>query len=1005
MAAAFESLIEKGEDISTPDRLLASKQVQYKVIVCSLALMTLILDINTPADIDIGLFYCLAIAGCGFTNSFGWLWSTLGLCVALVFAGAFLGAPPHQLALWSTVLTNRTVTCISLVLEAILVHQWISSRKITVGVSNRLATIIANHPGCVEILDNQGCLVDMNRAGLEMLEVGSLAEARGRPLTNYLRAEYRDAFVQLQKEVMRGQNGSLEFEIQGDRGQRRWLETHAAPMRGAGGQIEGLLGITLDITQRRQAEEALRKSEIEFETLANTIPQLCWMADGDGWIFWYNRRWYEYTGLVPEDTKGWGWQTVHDPRMLPQVLNRWKDSISTGEPFDMVFPLRGSDGVFRSFLTRVMPVRDSDGKVVRWFGTNTDITDARKVEEALNRYADLLRNSFDAILLWSLDGAIETWNRGAERLYGFSAEEALGRRSHDLLQTTFPRPWEEVRAILLEAGVWEGDLKHRTRTGGEVIVSARFQLSVDSEGAAKVLEINRDITERKRAENALRQSESRYSMLAEALPAIIFLASAGGSVEYVNRRWQEYTGIRDKSTSDPAVIVHKDDFERARDAKALSLETGSPYEAEIRLRRHDGVYRWFRIRATAVRDEGGRILNWLGIATDIEDEKQAEERLRESQKMEAIGRLAGGVAHDFNNLLLAIGGYSAMAMDQLQDRPPILEYLQQVTGAAERAAELTRQMLAFSRRQVIQPKLVNLNTAVEKIGKLLARVIGEDIQLASRLAPDLGLIQADPTQLDQIIMNLAVNARDAMPDGGRLTLETANAAVREDEADRHHIQAGAYIVLTVSDTGVGMDEQTKRRIFEPFFTTKDRGKGTGLGLAIVYGVVSQAGGAIQVDSEQGSGTSFRIYLPRHLAAGESDTSAEAALPPEPGGETILLVEDEGPVRKLVEAILHKKGFSVLEAATPGEAIRLAAGHQQPIDVLITDVLMPEMRGPDLAQRIRALRPAIVVIFMSGYSESTFLAPAVLGDATYLQKPFTAEELVRKLREALSGKGR
>ena len=629
-----------------------------------------------------------------------------------------------------------------------------------------------------------------------------------------------------------------------------------------------------------RAEAALRESEAQFRTLANAIPQLCWMANGDGWIFWYNERWYEYTGTTPEQMQGWGWQSVHDPEKLPNVLERWKDSIATGKPFDMVFPLRGKNGVFRPFLTRVMPVRNSDGKVVRWFGTNTDISEQQKTEEAL------------------------------------------------------------------------------------------------------------------------RQSESRYSMLAEALPAIVFMASPLGQLEYVNRKWEEYTGIAFQPNESVAPrLVHPEDYDRSQQTRASSLQTGRSYDDELRLRRHDGVYRWFHSRVTPLLDEQGRILKWIGVSTDIEEQKQTEDRLRSSQKLEALGRLAGGVAHDFNNLLTVISGFNAMAMEELNDHPELLAHLQEVKGAAERAADLTRQLLAFSRRQVSQPKLLNLNNLVENIRNLLVRVIGEDIELISRLSAETVTIKADPIQVDQVIMNLAVNARDAMPGGGRLTLETANALVADEEARTLNIAGGHYVVLTVSDTGTGMDESTRSRLFEPFFTTKEQGKGTGLGLSIVYGVVSQSGGAIQVESEPGAGTTFRVYFPRSWETEEVDL-ATAATPSTPTGETILLIEDEETVRKLVTTMLRQRGFFVLEAATPGAAIRLAADYEGPIDVLLSDVLMPEMRGPQVSQRIREWRPNIAVIFMSGYSDRTFIDPSALQDAVYLQKPFTSEELRSKIRAAL-----
>ncbi|MEO8131099.1 MAG: PAS domain-containing protein, partial [Bryobacteraceae bacterium] len=757
---------------------------------------------------------------------------------------------------------------------------------------------------------------------------------------------------------------------------------------------------------RRRMEEALRESEAQFRTLANTIPQLCWMANADGGIFWYNERWYSYTGLTPEQMEGWGWQQVHDPTELPLVLAQWKAAIAAGEPVEMVFPLRRNDGEYRTFLTRVMPLRNSDGKLVRWFGTNTDVTEQYRTQEALRDREERLQLAQQAALVgtfeWDVQTGVNRWTPELERLYGLPPGGFAGTQQH-WEQLVYPEDREAASRSVqtaIEAGGFEGEWRVIWPDGTQHWLFGRGWLFKDDSGQPlRLIGVNVDITSRKKAEEELRESEARYCLLAEALPAIIFMGLPNGRVEYVNRRWQEYTGAFTRSV-DRAAILHPDDYEGAQRAKMVSLESGIPFEMEIRLKRHDGAYRWFRARANPVRDERGQIVKWLGIATDIEDEKLAEGRARESQKMEAIGRLAGGVAHDFNNLLMAISGYSEMALDQLQDNPPLVAHLREVKGATTRAADLTRQLLAFSRRQVNQPRLLNLNTVVDTISKLLIRLIGEDIQLELSLASELGTIRADRTQVDQIIMNLAVNARDAMPNGGRLAIETGNVSILENQPAYGEIPAGDYVVLSVSDTGTGMDEVTKARLFEPFFTTKEEGKGTGLGLAIVYGVVTQSGGSVLVESEPGLGATFRLYFPRSLAVEELDTPTDAVAPSTSSGETVLLVEDEQAVRKLVETMLKRRGYSVLQAATPREAIRLAGECQAPIDVLLSDVLMPEMRGSEVAKRIRALHPGIAVVFMSGYADSTFLDPAALDKAVYMQKPFTSEELGNRIREAL-----
>ena len=382
--------------------------------------------------------------------------------------------------------------------------------------------------------------------------------------------------------------------------------------------------------------------------------------------------------------------------------------------------------------------------------------------------------------------------------------------------------------------------------------------------------------------------------------------------------------------------------------------------------------------------------------------RQSEERLRQGQKMEAVGRLAGGVAHDFNNLLTVITSYSDLLLEDLALDDPKRDDVGEIRKAAEGAAALTRQLLAFSRQQVLEPKVLDLKAIVTGTEKLLRRLIGEDVQLTTALAPDLGAVKADPVQLEQIIINLAVNARDAMPTGGRLTIEAANVEMDEVYVRSHApAQPGLYVMLAMSDTGIGMDEQTKARIFEPFFTTKERGKGTGLGLATVYGVVKQAGGFIWVYSEPGRGTSFKVYLPRVDEPVEPAVARTATAEPGRGTETVLVVEDAASVRMVTRQVLERYGYAVLEAPNGDTALRLAAKHHGPIHLLLTDVVMPGLSGRQLAEQLAQLRPDMQVLYVSGYGDSAVVHHGILAaGVAYLQKPFTPESLARRVRDAL-----
>jgi nitrogen-specific signal transduction histidine kinase len=400
----------------------------------------------------------------------------------------------------------------------------------------------------------------------------------------------------------------------------------------------------------------------------------------------------------------------------------------------------------------------------------------------------------------------------------------------------------------------------------------------------------------------------------------------------------------------------------------------------------------------AARDEAGRPARVYAVIIDLSERKRLEEQFRQAQKMEAVGRLAGGIAHDFNNLLTVINGYGQMLLARLDKADPAREQIQEMTAAGERAAGLTAQLLAFSRKAVVEPRVLNLNEVVTHSASLLRRLIGEDVQLATALAPDLSPVRADPTQVEQVLLNLAVNAKDAMPDGGKLTIETQSVRLREQNPAYPDLAPGQYVQLAVSDTGHGMTDEVKARLFEPFFTTKEAGKGTGLGLAVVHGAVRQSGGRVDVYSEVGVGTTFKILLPAAEAAVPS--SKELRLEPR-GGETILLVEDEPAVRRLARLSLEAHGYTVLEAGNGPEAIRVAEGHAGPIDLMVTDVVMPGMGGRQVAEQLRVSRPGLKVLYVSGYTDDAVVRHGIVAaNDAFLQKPFTPLALARKVRSVL-----
>jgi two-component system, cell cycle sensor histidine kinase and response regulator CckA len=438
------------------------------------------------------------------------------------------------------------------------------------------------------------------------------------------------------------------------------------------------------------------------------------------------------------------------------------------------------------------------------------------------------------------------------------------------------------------------------------------------------------------------------------------------------------------------------------------LETGVTSDVEERITDSTGKVRWLHTVKRPIRGDDGRIEQILGVAADITARKHLEEQLLQSQKMEAVGQLAGGVAHDFNNVLTAIKGFGELAMVQLDEQHAVREDIVEICAAADRAAALTQQLLAFSRRQLLVPVLLSPNTVVEGISKLLARLIGAEVQCETRLSVDVGLVRADPGQLEQVLVNLAVNARDAMPNGGTLTIETADVLL-DDEAAAHLslvevVNPGRYAMLSVSDTGTGMDRATLSSIFEPFFTTKEPGKGTGLGLSTVYGIVRQSGGYLHVYSELGHGTTFKLFLP----CAEGELAAAVAAPdsaaPREVTETVLVVDDDDGVRTTTARILARAGFEVLSAASPSEAEELWTSHDGPIHLLLTDVMMPTMDGGELARRLLTSRPDARVLYTSGYTNESVVGRGLItSDTAFLAKPFTIEAVVRKAKEALAGR--
>src|SRR6266568_2112843 len=550
---------------------------------------------------------------------------------------------------------------------------------------------------------------------------------------------------------------------------------------------------------------------------------------------------------------------------------------------------------------------------------------------------------------------------------------------------------EETAADYIKAGAADYIVKHHLERLGPAVLRA--------------LALKHAREDQARAQEQLRQSEERFRTLIEGVRDVIFSLGPDGTIASLNPAFETTLGWpREEWLGKPLEqLVHPDDVPLALELLGGVIRSEPHGVRLLRVRTRKGDYRVGEFSATPqFRD--GKLVGVFGIARDVTERMSLEQQLRQAQKMEAVGRLAGGVAHDFNNILTAITGYADLLLEDLGAADARREDVAEIRKAADRAAGLTRQLLAFSRQQVMQAKVIDLNSLVSETENMLGRLLGEDVELATRLASDLAPVRADPGQIEQVIMNLAVNARDAMPQGGKLTIETANVDLDASYAHEHFpVRPGPYVMLAVGDTGTGMDDATQAHLFEPFFTTKEKGKGTGLGLATVYGIVKQSGGFIWVYSERGVGTTFKMYLPRVDAAAEPASGRPAPAPVARGSETVLVAEDEAPVRAVARHALERYGYHVLEAASAEAALDVAQRYSGPIHVLLTDVIMPGMSGRDLAARLATLRPETRVIYMSGYTDDAITRHGVLEPGfVFVQKPFTPDALARTVRDVLDG---
>jgi PAS domain S-box-containing protein len=771
------------------------------------------------------------------------------------------------------------------------------------------------------------------------------------------------------------------------------------------------VGTTQDITERKLAELALRESAKEFRMLSEAMPQIVWMTRPDGWNIYSNKRWVDFTGLTVEESYGLGWSTVFHPDDRQRSEQMWKRAVETSGTFEVESRMRKADGSYHWMLIRGLPLRDSSGTIIKWMGTCTDIDEMKQAMEAIrvseDRFKLFANVTNDAIWDWNLITS-ETWrNEGYSGLFGYTAEEVgadFDWWSRHIAPEDRDRVLDSLGSVERgEASRWSDEYNFLRRDGSRAYILDRGYVIRDDAGKpVRMIGGMTDLSERHSAEERLGQQaalidDARDAMIVKDLDDTILFWSKGAERIY-GWRSEDVLGLR----SNQLFHLEAEEF----DAAVQTVLATGEWTAELRRITASGATLTVESHWKLLRDHQGRPKSIFTIDTDITERKKLEQQFLRSQRMESVGTLAGGIAHDLNNLLMPIlMGVSLLRRFETSEKS--VKVIQNIELSAKRAAELVKQVLSFARGEEGSRVAVHLGDIVREVAAIVENTFPKNIAFEARISPDLRSVAGDPTQISQVLLNLCLNSRDAMPDGGTLRVLADNVQIREEDAVASPgVALGNYVVLTVADDGFGMTKEVVDRIFEPFFTTKELGQGTGLGLSTTLGIVRSHGGLVNIVTEPGKGTTFRVYFPPRpeMTAATERQPTEAAQPRHGHGELILVVDDEAAVLTITRQTLETFGYRVLTAAGGEEALACYRAEGKRIAMVLTDMMMPGMSGSELIEKLRLIDPDAVIVAVTGLDNKGNVARArSAGASRLLAKPYAAELLLGTLFEALQNR--